>query len=154
MIQLHEPTGIAGPHNLQVAPDGKNVWVVSGHASLALMIDASTFTVHGALPTSEEPALIIVTPDSKTAYATNGGDNTVTAIAVDTMKVITTIPVGEYPHGLRPSPDGKWVYAANGRSTTLSIILHGTAYLSGAAAVSSTHLKSLNAAASATTCLL
>ncbi|HMN28170.1 MAG TPA: hypothetical protein PKE45_08450, partial [Caldilineaceae bacterium] len=24
-------TGIEGPHNLQVAPDGKNIWAVSGH---------------------------------------------------------------------------------------------------------------------------
>src|SRR5680860_479608 len=33
-------TGIEGPHNLQVSPDGKSVWAVSGHDSLAVMRDA------------------------------------------------------------------------------------------------------------------
>lgn len=97
--------GIEGPHNLQVAPDGKSVWAVSGHESLAVMIDATAYQVHGTVPTGKEPAHIILAPDGKTAYATNGGDNTVTAIDVATMKTISTIPVGKYPHGLRPSPD-------------------------------------------------
>jgi YVTN family beta-propeller protein len=35
-------TGIEGPDNLQVAPDGKTVWAVSGHESLAVMLDGST----------------------------------------------------------------------------------------------------------------
>ena len=43
-------TGIAGPHNLQVSPDGKTVWVVSGHDSKAVMIDTATYKVHGASP--------------------------------------------------------------------------------------------------------
>ena len=30
--------GIEGPHNLQVAPDGKTVWAVSGHDALAVML--------------------------------------------------------------------------------------------------------------------
>src|SRR3989337_216233 len=61
-------TGIEGPHNLQVAPDGKSVWAVSGHESMAVMIDPATYAVHGAVATGKEPAHIIVTtPDGKTA---------------------------------------------------------------------------------------
>jgi YVTN family beta-propeller protein len=115
-------TGIEGPHNLQVAPDGKTVWAVSGHGSLAVMVDATSYKLHGTVPTGKEPAHIIVTPDGKTAYATNGGENTVTAIDIASMKVSATIPVGAYPHGLRSSPDGKWVYVANAKGTTLSVI--------------------------------
>jgi YVTN family beta-propeller protein len=100
-------TGIEGPHNLQVAPDGKSVWAVSGHQSLAVMIDPATYTVHGTVPTGKMPA---------------HDDNTVSAIDVATMKTLATIPVGKYPHGLRPSPDGKWIYIANAKDTTLSVI--------------------------------
>lgn len=35
-------TGIEGPHNLQVSPDGKNVWAVSGHDAMAVMVEVET----------------------------------------------------------------------------------------------------------------
>lgn len=115
-------TGIEGPHNLQVASDGKSVWAVSGHEAVAVMIDPATYTLHGSVPTGKHPAHIILTPNGKTAYVTNGDDNSVSAIDTVTMKVIATIPVGKYPHGLRPSPDGKWVYVANAKDITLSVL--------------------------------
>jgi YVTN family beta-propeller protein len=106
--------GIEGAHNLQVAPDGKTVWALSGHEALAVMLDASTYKVHGVVPIGMEPAHIILLPDGKTAYATNGD--------VDSMTTVASIPVGEFPHGRRPSPDGRWVYVANAKSTTLGVI--------------------------------
>lgn len=115
-------TGIEGPHNIQVSPDGETVWAVSGHTSTAVQIDASTYSLLATIPTREHPAHIILTPDGNTAYVTNSEDNSVTAIDVATAKVVATIPVGEYPHGLRPSPDGRWVYVANTNGTTLSVI--------------------------------
>lgn len=115
-------TGIEGPHNLQVSPDGATVWAVSGHDSTAVQIDARTYSVLATIPTGEHPAHIILTPDENTAYVTNSEDNSVTAIDVASTTAIVTIPVGEYPHGLRPSPDGRWVYVANTNGTTLSVI--------------------------------
>ena len=114
--------GIEGPHNVQVSPDGRSLWAVSGHESLAVMIDAETLGLHGAVPTGNEPAHVVVTPDGQTTYTTNGADNTVSAIDTATMKLVATIPVGPGPHGLRPSPDGKWIYVANVAGTTLSVI--------------------------------
>ncbi|MCC6611863.1 MAG: multicopper oxidase domain-containing protein [Anaerolineae bacterium] len=114
--------GIEGPHNLQVAPDGKTVWAVSGHDSTAVLVDAQTYELIGTVPTGEHPAHVILSPDGKTAYVTNSEDNTVTAIDVMTMTAVATIPVGEYPHGLRPSPDGRWIYVANTNGTTVSVI--------------------------------
>jgi YVTN family beta-propeller protein len=115
-------TGIPGPHNLQVAADGKSVWAVSGHAALALAIDPATYTLRGTVPTGRDPAHIILAPNGKTAYVTNSGDNTVTVIDTAALTVTATIPVGEFPHGLRPSPDGKWMYVANVNDNTLSVI--------------------------------
>jgi YVTN family beta-propeller protein len=115
-------TGIEGPHNLQVSPDGATVWAVSGHDSTAIAIDAQTYELLGTIPTGAHPAHIILTPDGNTAYVTNSEDNSVTAIDVASMTVVATIPVRVYPHGLRPSPDGRWVYVAITNGTTLSVI--------------------------------
>ena len=107
---------------MQVSPDGKSVWVVSGHGSKAIMIDGATYTPHGSVQTGNHPAHIIVSLDGKRVYVTNGEDNSVSIIDVKTMKPIREIPVGQYPHGLRPSPDGKRVFVANINSDTLSVI--------------------------------
>lgn len=115
-------TGIEGPHNIQVAPNGKRVWVVSSHESRAVVIDATNYSVLGSVATGKEPAHVVLTPDGKTVYVTNSTKNSVTVIDAEAIKAITTIPVGNSPHGLRPSPDGKWIYVANAGDTTLSII--------------------------------
>ena len=58
-------TGINGPHNLQVSPDGQNVWVVSGHDAMAVMIDGQQLALHGSVATGQEPAHVVVTPDGR-----------------------------------------------------------------------------------------
>ncbi len=115
-------SGINGPHNVQVSPDGASVWTVSAHDGYAAMLTAQTLQLHGAVPTGEAPAHIVVSPDGATAYTTNGGDGTVSVLDTPTMKPVDTIRVGEGPHGLRPSPDGRWLYVANVGGTTLSVI--------------------------------
>lgn len=114
-------TGVAGPHNIQAAPDGSSVWVVSQNALVA-KIDAQSYSLLGTAPTGDHPAHVILTPDGATAYVTNGGDDSVTALDSETMAVIATIPVGASPHGARPSPDGRWIYVANAGGTTVSVI--------------------------------
>ena len=97
-------TGIEGPHNLQVAPNGKTVWAVSGHQALAVMIDATTYTSHGTVPTGKMPVHVILTPDGRNAYVTNSEDNTVTVIDAAGMRATATIPVGQYPPWPAPQP--------------------------------------------------
>jgi YVTN family beta-propeller protein len=115
-------TGIPGPHNLQVSPDGSTVWAVSGHEALAVAVDSQSYAVLGTAPVGNDPAHVVVSPDGMTAYISNSGDNTVTVLDTATFTVSATIPVGEFPHGLRPSPDGQQVAVANLRSNTVSLI--------------------------------
>jgi YVTN family beta-propeller protein len=115
-------TGIEGPHNVQVAPDGRTVWAVSGHDALAVAIDAQNYSMLGTVPVGNAPAHVIVSPDGSTAWVSNSGDNTVTAIDTRTFTEVVTIAVGDFPHGLRPSPDGQWVAVANLRDNTVSLI--------------------------------
>ena len=90
------------PHNVQVSPDGKLVWVtnngepdqvadVSAHKGMAQgdhdamgkpgaiwAIDTATNTVVAKVPVGMHPAHVVVSPDGRFAYVTNGGDNPVT----------------------------------------------------------------------------
>ena len=99
-------TGIKGPHNVQVSPDVRMMWAVSGSDSLAAMVDSKTLGLHGTVPTGGMPAHVVLSPDGRTGCATNGANNTVSAIDTKTMKPVATIPVGSGPYGLRPSADG------------------------------------------------
>jgi YVTN family beta-propeller protein len=115
-------TGVQGPHNVQVTPDGTGLWTVSGHDSYAAMLDSESLNLHGVVPTGSSPAHVVLSPDGRTVYTTNGDDGTVSVIDPRTMRPIDTIKVGEGPHGLRPSPDGRWIYVANMADGTLSVI--------------------------------
>jgi YVTN family beta-propeller protein len=115
-------SGISGPHNEQVSPDGGAVWAVSGHEGYAAKLEAQTLDMHGTVPTGAAPAHIVVSPDGATAYTTNGGDGTVSVIETARMSPVGSIKVGQGPHGLRPSPDGRWLYVANVGGSTLSVI--------------------------------
>ncbi len=118
------------PHNVQVSPDGKVVWVTnngepdraadaSAHREMAKgepnamakpgavwVIDTSTDSVVAKVPVGTHPAHVVVSPDGRLAYITNGGDDTVSVVDTSAQRVVATIPVGKFPHGLRISPDG------------------------------------------------
>ena len=134
------------PHNVQVSPDGKVVWVTNNgepdqaadasarrdmgkgeHNGMAKTgavwtIDTSSQAVIAKVPVGTHPAHVVVSPDGRLAYVTNGGDNTVSVIDTSAQRVVATIPVGKFPHGLRISPDGKQVYVANLKGGTVSVI--------------------------------
>ena len=134
------------PHNVQVSPDGKLVWVTnngepvqaadaSAHKGMAQgahdamaqpgavwVIDTRTDAVIAKVPVGMHPAHVVVSPDGRLAYVTNGGDNTVSVIDTAAQRLLATISVGPFPHGLRISPDGKEVYVANLKGGTVSVI--------------------------------
>ena len=139
-----------GPHNVQVSPDGKWVWVTnngepgllaetmpagpmpkSEHGAMAgagakagavWVIDTATDTVVARVPVGKHPAHVVLAGDGRTAYITNGGDNTVSAVDTAARSVLGVIPVGASPHGLRIRPDGKQVWVADLKGGTVSVI--------------------------------
>ena len=134
------------PHNVQVSPDGKVVWVTNngepdqvadtsankgmaksdhdamGKPGAVWAIDTSSDAVVAKVPVGMHPAHVVVSPDGRFAYVTNSGDNTVSVIDTSAQRLVATIPVGQFPHGLRISPDGKQVYVANLKGGTVSVI--------------------------------
>ena len=138
-----------GPHNVQVAPDGKLVWVTnngepgktaektahegmpksekSPHGATAgggevWAIDTATDEVVAKVPVGMHPAHVVVAPDGRYAYVVNGGENTVSVVDISAQRVVETIPVGASPHGVRISPDGKQAWVANLKGGTVSVI--------------------------------
>ena len=139
-----------GPHNVQVSPDGKWVWVTnngepgkaaekmpaeqmskSEHGAMAgagakvgavWVIDTATDAVVAKVPVGRHPAHVVVASDGRTAYITNGGNNTVSVVDTAAQRVVEVVAVGASPHGLRISPDGKQVWVANLKGGTVSVI--------------------------------
>ena len=135
-----------GPHNVQVAPDGRQVWVTnngepgkpaektrhegmpkSEHGAMAgagevWAIDTASDTVVAKVPVGMHPAHVVVAPDGRYAYVTNGGENTVSVVDISALRVVATIPVGASPHGIRISPDSKQAWVANLKGGTVSVI--------------------------------
>lgn len=136
-----------GPHNVQVAPDGKLVWVTNngdpgkavekpvhegmpksgGGGAMAgsgavWAIDTATDTVVAKVPVGKHPAHVVVAPDGRYAYVANGGENTVSVVDISAQRVVGTIPVGASPHGMRIRPDGKQTWVANLKGGTVSVI--------------------------------
>ncbi len=137
-----------GPHNVQLAPDGKLLWVTnngepakknektpdakmskSGGMNMdskapgaVWAIDTATDKVVAKVPVGMHPAHVVVTPDGRHAYVANGGDNSVSVVDIGAQSVVATIAVGAGPHGMRISPDGKQAWVANLKGGTVSVI--------------------------------
>lgn len=127
------------PHNVQIAPDGKTVWVTANagthedHGALiinrarangvgstepdqVIVIDPGTDFIIKRLELSPglHLAHVTLTPDSATAYVTAQAEGVIYKIDAKTYKVLKKIeaPKGSEPHGLRIDPRGQTAYIA------------------------------------------
>ncbi|MFF4548585.1 beta-propeller fold lactonase family protein [Streptomyces sp. NPDC001435] len=114
--------GIAGPHNVQAAPDGRTVWAVSEPANLVVKLDGSRYSLLGTAATGDMPAHVILGTNGKQAYVSNAGDGSVSVFDAKSLTRGGGITVDKGPHGMRPSPDGRWVYTANMVAGTVSVL--------------------------------
>src|ERR687898_119527 len=116
------PTGIDGPHNITVSPDGKNYYVTVAHGtpfgSLWKMSMAGD-SLLGRAQVELFPTTISLTPDGQFAFVANSdfhGDhprmNYVSVVHTPTMMKITDIPVCDMPHGVKVNRAGTLVYVS------------------------------------------
>jgi YVTN family beta-propeller protein len=139
------------PHNVQVAPDGKTVWVTANAshgdhgdkpeaedgeeshgmametpADEALVIDAETDVLVQRIPIGPRLHLahVALTPDSSAAYVTAQNENAIYALDARNYRVTGKIqaPPDSQPHGLRIGPDGSRAYIALLRGKGLGIL--------------------------------
>ncbi len=139
-IDLTERTGSSVgymAHNVQVAPDGKSVWVTANamaedgingdhgeegvedkekSTDQVIVIDPVLDKITKRIPISPDNHLahVVISPDSKKAYVTAQEKGLVYTINTATFEIEKTIDLGKQsgPHGLRTSIDGTKAFIA------------------------------------------
>ena len=126
------------PHNVQVAPDNKTVWVTANamggmkmgkafdNYDQVIVIDPISDTVIKRIDMGKKLMLshIVLTPDNSYALAISQMKGIIYKINTETFEVEKQIEVkkGGMPHGLRVSPDGKTAYIALMSGKSLAIL--------------------------------
>ena len=134
------------PHNVQVSPDNKTVWVTGnsaghGHSFLpiksanadtgeildqVIVINPSTDAIikRVQIGAGIHLAHVVLTPDSRYAYVTAQVQGMIHKIDAKSYRVIKSIATGEKsePHGLRISPDSKFAYVAMLGNKSLGVV--------------------------------
>jgi DNA-binding beta-propeller fold protein YncE len=115
------PTDPDGPHGVAVAPDGKHIFVSTGHGTpygYLWKYSTAKDSLEGRVQLGLFPATLQVSPDGYLAYIVNFNlygekvPSSVSVVATDEMTEITRIPTCTMPHGSRLSPDGRRHYSA------------------------------------------
>ncbi len=137
------------PHNVQVSPSGKEVWVtanlgVHDHMSnswflpraeahgnedptdevIVISTQRDTILARIAVAPNVHLAHVVFSPDGSFAYVTAQKGDTLYKINTTSRAFEGTVsfPVGAEPHGLRISPDGKFAYIATMGGAGLGVI--------------------------------
>lgn len=113
--------GIKGPHNLDLSPDEKTLWVRDFVGKVAA-VDIASRKVEAIIPVGLGHGGIDVTPGGRYVVTGAIADHVVDVIDPKTMKVIKRIDVGQGPHGVRASADGRWIYASVTGTNRIAVI--------------------------------
>ena len=113
------------PHNVQVAPDGKSVWVAAapmteGGVEKAFVIDPATGEITADIELGKElhVAHVVLDATSSKAYVSANEGNAVVEIDAKTKTVVRTIDLGadRGPHGMRFCRGNLWIANMTGKT--------------------------------------
>ena len=131
-----KPTGIDGPHNIAVSPDGRSYYVTIAHGTpfgSLWKIATAGDSVLGQVQVELFPTTIGLTPDGQFAFVANSdfhGDhprvNVVSVVHTPTMNKITDIPACDMPHGVKVNRAGTRIYVSCMHSDELLQLDAGT----------------------------
>lgn len=113
--------GLPHPHNLDVSPDGRTLWI-RGLVGKVAAVDLKTHKVLAVIPVGLGHAGIDVLPNGRYVFTGAIADHVVDVIDPKTYKVIKRIEVGQGPHGVRASRGGRWVYAGVTATDKIAVI--------------------------------
>ena len=99
-----------GPHNLDITPDGKYLFVANAGSSDVAVIDIASKQVIKKIPVSTGHHGIDVSPNGKMVYASGIGSDKVNVIDPVKLELVKQIKVGNGPHGIRTNSVGKLLY--------------------------------------------
>lgn len=146
-INLSDSNASFMPHNVQISPNGKSVWVtanaMSGEGMAAhdndnhgdealttqdqvIVIDPNTDEVIKRIPLASNLHLshVVISPDNSFALVASQEQDKIYKINTNTFSVDSeiTLTAGSGPHGLRLAPDGKTAYVALLSGKSLGVV--------------------------------
>ncbi|HEU4455970.1 MAG TPA: YncE family protein [Longimicrobium sp.] len=110
-----------GPHGVDVSPDGRRLYVSTGHGTPfgdLWVFSASGDSVLGRVTLGSFPATLQVSPDGAFAYVVNFNlhgehvPSSLSVVSTDPLVEVARIPTCIMPHGSRLSADGARHYSA------------------------------------------
>jgi DNA-binding beta-propeller fold protein YncE len=110
-----------GPHGLDVSPDGRRLYVSTGHGTPfgdLWVFSAAGDSVLGRVTLGSFPATLQVSPDGAFAYVVNFNlhgehvPSSLSVVSTDPLVEVARIPTCTMPHGSRLSADGARHYSA------------------------------------------
>ncbi len=116
------------PHNVQVAPNGKTVWVTcvpmqEGSDEFVAVIDAVQNTVikHINVGKEQHIAHVVLDDESKFAYVTGNESNQVIKLDADSLKEVRRFEIGDNhkPHGMRYYNHQLFIANMDGKSMSI-----------------------------------
>lgn len=139
------------PHNVQISPDGRRVYVVgslsaempgmamsqrgarppgvsrdnvAARPGQLLILDATATDTVGAtrIMIGRDPAHVILGAAGGRAYTTSAAQDAVQILDVGRQHVLTTISTPASPHGLRMRPGGREIYVAATAGNAVAVI--------------------------------
>lgn len=120
LIKIIPVSGITGPHNLDLSPDEKTLYVRDVVQNVAIL-DLKTETVKKIVTVGRGHGGIDVSPDGNWVATGAIGDNFISVINTHTL-LVRNIKVGIGPHGVRFSKNNQWIYVAVTGDNVLAII--------------------------------
>jgi DNA-binding beta-propeller fold protein YncE len=109
-----------GPHGLDVSPDGRRLYVSTGHGTpygSLWAYDAAGDSLLGRVMLGSFPATLQVSPDGAFAYVANFNlhgehvPSSISVVSTDPLVEVARIQTCVMPHGSRLSPDGSKHYS-------------------------------------------
>lgn len=128
------PSLIFNPHDINISPDGTQVWVTDETTNMITVLNTSLDTVLGTIAVGDRPIQIEFSVDGTQAFTTNYNDNTVSVIDVETMALLTSFDMGGNgsmgPMGLVADPDGTtlWMTGTAGNTVHAHSLVDGQNY--------------------------
>jgi YVTN family beta-propeller protein len=104
------------PQAVTITPDGRYAYVASAQIGAVSVIDTSSDTLVGRIPTS---GFVVAPPGGQHAYLLGGS---LSVIDTSTNTVTRTVPTGLRPTSGAVSHDGRRLYLADSADGTVTIV--------------------------------
>ncbi len=121
--QIEFPDGTCfEPHGIDIAEDGKTVFVACAGGAWIYTVDTTTLTPVRTVITAPGAYGVAVDGPRHEVWVANQTANDVSVIDERTLRVVATVPVGKGPALLVVTPDGRTVYVADQLGNQVSVI--------------------------------